>query len=102
MASSKEYLDFVLDHCDGLSARAMMGEYLLYYGGKVVGGIYDNRLLLKPTKSALALLLNAPYELPYEGATKMLLVEDVENRALLKKLLSAITEELPDKNKRSK
>lgn len=102
MASSKEYLDFVLDHCDGLSARAMMGEYLLYYGGKVVGGIYDNRLLLKPTKSALALLLNAPYEFPYEGATKMLLVEDVENRALLKKLLSAITEELPDKNKRSK
>lgn len=102
MASSKEYLDFVLDHCDGLSARAMMGEYVLYYGGKVVGGIYDNRLLLKPTKSALALLPNAPYELPYEGATKMLLVEDVENRELLKKLLSAITEELPDKNRRSK
>lgn len=102
MASSKEYLDFVLDHCDGLSARAMMGEYVLYYGGKVVGGIYDNRLLLKPTKSVLASLPNAPYELPYEGATKMLLVEDVENRELLKKLLSAITEELPDKNRRSK
>ena len=102
MASSKEYLDFVLDRCDGLSARAMMGEYVLYYGGKVVGGIYDNRLLLKPTKSALASLPNAPYALPYEGAKKMLLVEDVENRELLKKLLSAITEELPDKNRRSK
>ena len=68
MASSKEYLEFVLDGCSGLSARTMMGEYVLYYGGKVVGGIYDNRLLVKPTKSAFALLSNAPKEQPYEGA----------------------------------
>ena len=60
MASSKEYLDFVLEQCSSLSARAMMGEYVLYYGGKVVGGVYDNRLLVKPTKSAVALLPNAP------------------------------------------
>ena len=80
MASSKEYIEFVLDQCNGLSARAMMGEYVLYYGGKVVGGVYDNRLLIKPTPSAKALMPNAEYQLPYEGAKEMLLVEDIENR----------------------
>ena len=100
MASSKEYLDFVLEQCSGLSARAMMGEYVLYYVGKVVGGVYDNRLLVKPTKSAVALLPNAPRELPYEGAKEMLLVEDIEDRALLKKLFEAIYEELPEPNKK--
>ena len=102
MASSKEYLDFVLEQCSVLSARAMMGEYVLYYGGKVVGGVYDNRLLLKPTKSAVALLPNAPRELPYEGAKEMLLVYDIENRALLKKLFEAMYEELPEPKKRNK
>ena len=100
MASSKEYLDFVLEQCSGLSARAMMGEYVLYYGGKVVGGVYDNRLLVKPTKSAVALLPNAQSELPYEGAKEMLLVEDIEDRALLKKLFEAIYEELPEPKKK--
>jgi len=100
MASSKEYLDFVLDGCSGLSARAMMGEYVLYYGGKVVGGVYDNRLLVKPTKSASALLPSAPRELPYEGAKEMLLVEDIEDRELLKKLFEAIYVELPEPNKK--
>ena len=80
MASSKEYIEVVLDQCNGLSARAMMGEYVLYYGGKVVGGVYDNRLLIKPTPSAKALMPNAEYQLPYEGAKEMLLVEDIENR----------------------
>ena len=102
MASSKEYLDFVLEQCSVLSARAMMGEYVLYYGGKVVGGVYDNRLLVKPTKSAVALLPNAPRELPYEGAKEMLLVDDIENRALLKKLFEAMYEELPEPKKRNK
>ena len=102
MASSKEYLDFVLEQCSVLSARAMMGEYVLYYGGKVVGGVYDNRLLVKPTKSAVALLPNAPRELPYEGAKEMLLVYDIENRALLKKLFEAMYEELPEPKKRNK
>ena len=99
MASSKEYLDFVLEQCSGLSARAMMGEYVLYYGGKVVGGVYDNRLLVKPTKSAVALLPNAPRELPYEGAKEMLLVEDIEDRGLLKKLFKAMYEKLPEPKK---
>ena len=100
MSSSKEYLDFVLEQCSGLSARAMMGEFVLYYGGKVVGGVYDNRLLVKPTKSSVALLPNAPRELPYEGAKEMLLVEDIEDRALLKKLFEAIYEELPEPKKK--
>ena len=102
MASSKEYLDFILDLCSGLSARAMMGEYLLYYGGKVVGGVYDNRLLVKPTSSAVALLPNAPRELPYEGAREMLLVEAVEDRELLQKLFEAVCVELPDPKKKKR
>ena len=100
MPSSKEYLDFVLEQCDGLSARAMMGEYVLYYGGKVVGGVYDNRLLVKPTKSAVAMLPDASRERPYEGAREMLLVEDIEDRALLKRLFEVMYEDLPESKKK--
>ena len=100
MASSKEYLNFVLEQCTGLSARAMMGEYVLYYGGKVVGGIYDNRLLVKPTPSAIALMPKAPREMPYEGAKEMLLVEDIENREFLEKLFETIYAELPEAKKK--
>ena len=100
MASSKEYMEFVLDQCSGLTARAMMGEYVLYYGGKVVGGIYDNRLLVKPTPSAIALMPEAQRELPYEGAKGMLLVEDIEDRAFLNKLFEAMYEELPEPKKK--
>ena len=100
MASSKEYMEFVLDQCSGLTARAMMGEYVLYYGGKVVGGIYDNRLLVKPTPSAIALMPEAQRELPYEGAKEMLLVEDIEGRDFLNKLFEAMYEELPEPKKR--
>ena len=100
MASNKEYIEFVLDQCDGLSARAMMGEYILYYGGKVIGGVYDNRLLVKPTPSAKALMPNAEYQLPYEGAKEMLLVENIENRDFLIQLFEAMYEELPEPKKR--
>ena len=96
MASSKEYKDFVLEQCNGLTARAMMGEYVLYYGGKVVGGIYDNRLLVKPTPSAVVLMPEAPRELPYEGSKEMLLVEDIDNRGFLNKLFEMMYEELPE------
>ena len=95
MASSKEYVDFILEQCDGLSARAMMGEYVLYYGGKVVGGVYDNRLLVKPTESAKKRMPNAPMELPYEGAKEMLLVENMEDKVFLQSLFAVIAEELP-------
>lgn len=100
MASSKEYIDFVLDQCSGLSARAMMSEYVLYYSGKVVGGVYDNRLLVKPTPSAKVLMPNAEYQLPYEGAKEMLLVEDIENRDFLRELFEAMYAELPEPKKR--
>ena len=98
MPSSKAYLDFILDQLSGLrdvSFRAMMGEYIIYCQGKVVGGIYDDRFLVKPTKSALAMMPDADRELPYEGAKEMLLVDNVDNREFLTELLTAITDELP-------
>lgn len=100
MASSKEYIEFVLEQCKGLSARAMMGEYVLYFYEKVVGGVYDNRLLIKPTPSAIALMPEAPRELPYEGAKEMLLVKNVEDRDFLKKLFEVMYDELPEPKKK--
>ena len=102
MASSKEYVDFILEQCEGLTARAMMGEFVLYYGGKVVGGVYDNRLLVKPTPSAKKRMPNAPMELPYEGAKEMLLVENMEDKAFLQSLFTVIAEELPAPKRRRK
>ena len=95
MASSKEYVDFILEQCEGLTARAMMGEFVLYYGSKVVGGVYDNRLLVKPTPSTKKRMPNAPMELPYEGAKEMLLVENMEDKVFLQSLFAVIAEELP-------
>lgn len=106
MASRKDYLEFVLEQLSGLEEityRAMMGEYVLYYRQKVVGGIYDDRFLVKPTPSAKALMPEAREELPYEGAKAMLLVERLEDRAFLRELLEAMYEELPQpKPKRKK
>ncbi len=104
MASSKEYLDFILEQLselDDISYRAMMGEFIIYYRGKVVGGIYDNRFLVKPTKSALTMMPNTEMELPYDGAKEMLLVDDVDNREFLTELLAAMYSELsaPKKKK---
>ena len=99
MASSKEYLDFILDQLselEDISYRAMMGEYILYYQGKIVGGIYDDRLLVKPVKSAIAYMPNAGYELPYDGAKEMLLVDDVDSKGFLTGLFKAMFDELPD------
>ena len=98
MASSKAYLEFILEQLSNLEEinyKAMMGEYILYYRGKIVGGIYDDRLLVKPVKSAISYLLEVRYELPYEGAKEMLLVEDVDNKEFLTGLIQAMYEELP-------
>lgn len=103
MASSKEYLEFILDQLSELndvSFRAMMGEYIIYYRGKVVGGIYDDRFLVKSVKSAVAMMPNADMELPYEGAKEMLLVDDVENKEFLRELLEAMYDELPAPKKK--
>ena len=98
MASSKEYLDFILDQLselDGISWHKMMGEYIIYRHGKIVGGIYDDRFLVKPTKSAAEMMPDAGREIPYEGAKEMLLVDNVENREFLRELLEAMDGELP-------
>ena len=97
MASKKEYLDHILGQLTGadVSYRAMMGEYIIYCCGKVVGGIYDDRLLVKPTAHAIAMMPGAPYELPYEGAKEMLLVENVDDSEFLAALLTAAASDLP-------
>ncbi len=102
MASSKAYLDFVLEQLSGLdvTSRAMMGEYIIYHRGKVIGGIYDDRFLVKPTRAALSMMPQATMETPYEGAKEMLLVDNVENKAFLRQLLETMYEELPATKKR--
>lgn len=103
MASSKEYLTFILEQLsdlEGISYRAMMGEYIIYYREKIVGGIYDDRLLVKPVKSAVSFMPNAIYELPYDGAKEMLLVDNVDNKDFLPKLFVAMYDELPAQKKK--
>ena len=103
MASRKEYLDFILEQLSELEEiayRAMMGEYIIYYRGKIIGGIYDDRLLVKPVKSAILLMPDADYELPYEGAKEMLLVNDVDSKDFLTRLFNAMYNELPAPKKK--
>ena len=112
MASSREYLGFILEQLSGLERIAyrammgefilyyMMGEFILYYRGKIVGGIYDDRFLVKPTKSALERMPDADREIPYEGAREMLLVDNVDNREFLTELLTSMYDELPEPKKK--
>ena len=103
MASDRNYLDYILDQLselEGISFRAMMGEYIIYCRGKIIGGIYDNRFLVKLTKSAERLMPDAPRELPYEGAKEMLLVENTDDRAFLKGLIDSMYDELPAPRKK--
>ena len=105
MASSKEYMDYIMEQLSGaedVSCRAMMGEYVIYCRGRVIGGVYDDRFLVKPTKAALAMMPDAPRELPYPGAKEMLLVDNVENRAFLRDLAEAIVAEIPPAKKRGR
>ena len=105
MASSQGYLDFILDQLSeagDVTCRPMMGEYVLYYRGKVIGGVYDDRFLVKPTRSAVAMMPHAALELPYEGAKPLLAVDSVEDRAFLRELLCAMYEELPSPKQRGR
>ncbi len=98
MASSKEYLDFILEQVselDNVSYKAMMGEFIIYYKGKIIGGIYDDRLLVKPVQSAINYMPNAVYKLPYDGAKEMLLIDDVDNKEFLIGLFDAMYDDLP-------
>ena len=104
MASSREYLNFIMEQLPQngqVSFRPMMGEYIIYYRGRVVGGIYDDRFLVKITDSAAALMPEAAAEIPYAGAREMLLVDSVDDRAFLGKLLEAVYCELPAPVKRN-
>ena len=105
MASSKDYLEFVLEQLSALSDityRAMMGEYIIYYQGRVIGGIYDDRFLVKNTAKARKLMPDVSFEIPYEGAKEMLLVEDIENKEFLRELFEAMVVELPLPKKKHK
>ncbi len=105
MASSKKYLKFILgqiSELEEITYRAMMGEFIIYYRGKIVGGIYDDRLLVKPVKSAISYMPTPSYELPYEGAKEMLLVDEVDNKEFLTSLFYAMYNELPAPTPKSK
>ena len=103
MSSSKDYRDFILGQLSplgGISCRAMMGEFILYYQDRIFGGIYDDRLLVKPVKAAIAYMTDIQYELPYEGAKEMLLVDNVDDSDYLCGLVEAMAPELPAKKKK--
>ena len=105
MASSKEYLHFILEQLSDLEEityRTMMGEFIIYYRERIVGGIYDDRLLVKPVKSAVAYMSESIYELPYEGAKKMLLVQEIDSKEFLAGLFNAMYDELPVPNPKKK
>lgn len=105
MASSKEYLQFILEQLselEDITYRAMMGEFIIYYRGKIIGGIYDDRLLIKPVKSAVSSMPAASYERPYDGAKEMLLVDEVDNKEFLAGLFQAMYDELPSPKAKKK
>ncbi len=105
MASSKDYLNFILgqlSELEEITYRAMMGEFIIYYRSKIVGGIYDDRLLVKPVKSAISYMPTVLYELPYKGAKEMLLVDEVDNKEFLAGLFNAMYEELPEPKPKKK
>ena len=103
MASTKNYLDFILEQLsdlDEISYRAMMGEYIIYYRGKIIGGIYDDRFLVKPVKSAFLLIPDATFEMPYDDAKEMILVDNIDDKKFLTKLFNAMYDELPTPKKK--
>ena len=103
MATNKEYLNFILDQLselDGITHRQMMGEYIIYYHGKITAYLCDDRLLVKPVASAVRMMPQAKFETPYDGAKEMLLVENVDDRVFLKELLEAMYPELPQLKKK--
>ncbi len=105
MASTKAYLDFVLEQLSGLdeiSSRAMMGSFILYYRGRIFGGIYDDRLLVKPVPVAVKMMPDAEMELPYNGAKEMILVDNVDDRQFLCELVESMWEELSERKSKKK
>ena len=103
MATDREYLDFVigqLSELDEITHRSMMGEYIIYYRGKIAAYVCDNRLLVKPVPSALRLMPEARLEAPYEGAKNMLLVDNIDDKSFLAELFAKMYDELPKPKKK--
>ncbi len=98
MASSLEYVKFIaeqLSELEEISYRKMFGEYAFYYEGKVFGGVYDNRFLIKITKAGKQLCKDFEEQLPYKGAKPMLFVSELEDKNFLKNLVEVTWQELP-------
>lgn len=95
-----EYLQEQLEPIGNIRYRKMMGEYCVYYRDKVIGGIYDNRFLIKNINASRLYLPNTTLEIPYQGAKPMILVEELSDKELLKKLMIAMYEELPTPKKK--
>lgn len=96
MPTSKEYMDFILSQCpEGATCRAMMGEYVVYFQGKVVGGVYDERLLVKPVPGAVEMTKNPRMEIPYPGAKELLAVDEVDDKDFLAALFPVLYDQLP-------
>ena len=105
MASSQDYLDYVMEQLselDDISSRSMMGEFIIYYKDKIIGGIYDNRFLVKSTRSSLKMMPDAEKQLPYEGAKEMLAITDIEDKKFLNKLINTMYDELPAVKKKTR
>ena len=103
MASTKNYLDFILEQLsdlDEISYKSMMGEYIIYYRGKIIGGIYDDRFLVKPVKSAISFMPDANFEIPYDSAKEMILVDNIDDKEFLTKLFNTMYDELPAPKKK--
>ena len=105
MATGKEYIAFILEQLsdlDEITSRSMMGEYMIYYRGKIAAYVCDDRLLVKPVEAAKTLMPNARMEAPYEGAKEMLLVEEVDNKEFLTMLFNAMYDQLPEPKAKKK
>lgn len=105
MPSTKEFLNYVLDQLNDLediTYRYMMSEYIIYYKGKIAGGIFDNRLMIKPVKSAIDFIENPIYDIPFDGAKEWILIEDIEDKEFLTELFITIYKDLSFPKKKFK
>ena len=106
MATTQEFHDYVMENLrkvGDVSTRKMMGEYCVYYKGKLIGDICDNCLFLKPTESVLRLMPDADRGYPYEGSkTLMVVVDAIENAELMEEVLNEMYKELPEPKKKTK
>lgn len=103
MASHEQYLQYILDQLSllqDITYRKMMGEYLIYYQDKLIGGIYDDCFLLKPVPILLSFIKKPLYKKPYPHAKKMIWLKELDDKEFLAVLIRDMYESLPVKKKR--